>query len=67
MMVRVAIIATGTWVHRCNEHERARELYIVFGTADGDDAIFEWLTQHFENATRQLGHLVKKEYAVVGK
>ena len=63
----VAIIATGAGVHGGDEHERTGKLYGVFGTADGDFAVFQWLAQHFECAFVELRQLITEEHAVVGE
>ena len=67
MMGGIAIVAAGTGVHGGDEHERAGVLHVVFGTADGDDPVFQRLTHHLKDAAVELGKLVKEEDTIVGE
>lgn len=53
--------------HGGNHHEGTRVLNVVLGTADGNLAVLQGLTQHFEDAARQLRQFVEEEHAVVGQ
>ena len=61
----VAVIAAGTGVHGCHEHERAGVFHGVIGPGDGDFSVFERLSQHFEGGCAELRQLVEEEDAVV--
>lgn len=67
MVGGVAIVAAGTGVAAGYEHEGAGIFYRIFGAADGDVAIFERLTEHFEGGFVELREFVAKEYAIVGQ
>jgi len=60
----VAIVATGTWVHRGHEHEGAGILDGILGTRDGDLTVFERLTEHFEGRLVELWQLIQMEMLV---
>lgn len=63
----VAIVAAGTGIAAGYEHEGAGIFYRIFGAADGDVAIFERLTEHFEGGFVELREFVAKEYTIVGQ
>lgn len=67
MMRRVAIVTARTRVHACHKHKTARVVGGILGTADGDVAVFERLSQYFERGLVELRQLVAEEYAIVGK
>lgn len=53
--------------HGRDHHEGTGVLNIVLGTADGNLAVLQGLTQHFEDAARQLRQFVQEEHAIVGQ
>ena len=63
----VAQPAAGAGIHRADEQEPRGERRLGVGTRDGDDAVFERLTQGLERATPELGQLVEEEDTVVGE
>ena len=61
----VAIVATGTGVHRGYQHKRTGIFHAVLSTADADFAVFQRLAQHLKDGARQFRHLIQEEYAIV--
>ena len=57
--------AAGAGVHRRDEHEGAGQCEGIFGAADGNHAVLQWLTQGFQHRARKLRQFVEEEYAVV--
>lgn len=62
----VAVIATGTGVHRRNKHKRCGVIDSIFGTRHGDDTVFDGLSQHFQDLTREFGELVEEKDSIIG-
>ena len=63
----VAAIAAGTGIQRGDQHEVGRKRRAVERAGNGDQAVFEGLTQDFERLPVELGELIEKEDAVVGE
>ena len=64
MMCWVAIVPAGAGVHGRDHHEGTGVLNIVLGTTDGNLAVLQGLTQHFEDAARQLRQFTQMEILV---
>jgi hypothetical protein len=54
LVFRIAKVATRTGVHRCHQHEGARERDFAGASGDGDIAVFERLAKHFERGAFEL-------------
>ena len=55
---RVGKVTAGAGVHGGDEHELGGEAHAAVAAGDGDAAIFERLTQCFENGAGELGEFV---------
>ena len=62
---RVVVVAAGTGVHAGYEHETGGVFHIALHTRDADLTVFQWLAEHFEDVTAELGQLVQEEDTVV--
>ena len=51
---RMTIIAAGARIHRCHQHKRGRIINGIFGSGDGDDAVFYRLAHHFQHLARKF-------------
>src|SRR5450631_4493117 len=60
-------ISARTRIHSRGEHEAGGEGKAHSGAGDGDDAVFEWLAEDFENVAGELGEFVQEEQTVVGE
>jgi hypothetical protein len=65
MMRGISIVTAGTRIAAGHKHKRTRIFNGVFGTADGDVAVFQGLAQNFQCTFVELRELVAKEYPVV--
>ena len=63
----MGVVATGTGIHGGNHHEVCRIVDGVLGTADGDMAVFQGLSQQFKYMPRKFREFITKEHAIVGK
>jgi hypothetical protein len=52
-------------VHRRHEHNVGGKGQRASGAADGDDAVFERLAQHFERALVEFGEFVEEQHAAM--
>ena len=66
-LLRVAIIAAGTGIHRGDQLKVRREGQRSLGAADGDDFIFHRLAHHFEDARPEFGELIQEQNTPVSK
>jgi hypothetical protein len=66
-MGRVAVVAAGTGVHGRGQDEPRRVGETQRGSAQRDQAVLQWLTEHFEDVPAELGQLVEEQHAAVGQ
>ena len=64
---RMIVIATGTGIHRCDQHETGRIVDVILYTRDAYLSIFQRLAKHLQDIPLKFCQLVKKEYTVVGQ
>lgn len=64
---QIAEVSARTRVHRGDEHELGGEGDAAGGAGDGDFAVLERLTHHFEGGAFELWKLIEKEDTVVGE
>ena len=65
MMCRIPVVPTGARIHRGDEHKGAWVLHRIFRTTDGDFAVFERLTEHFEGGLVEFGQFIEKEHSMM--
>ena len=63
---RVAAVTARTRIRRGDQHEVGWKGRAPQRPRDRDDAVFEWLTHHFERLAIELGQFIQKQDAVVG-
>ncbi len=63
----VAKMTTRARVHGSNEHEISGVGAAISGTSDGDLAAFEWLSEGFDDISREFGEFIKEENAFMSK
>ena len=65
--VWVGLMAAGAWIHRADQNEVGRKFQCPGGSGNGDDSVFQGLTQGFQNIAVKFGQLVQKQNASVGQ
>ena len=60
-------VSTRARIHGGGQHEPRRETERHGSPGDGNGVIFERLTHHFEDVSREFGELIEKEKAVMGE
>ena len=58
---------TWTWVRCAHEDEGSGKAHRLSRSDDMDTTIFKGMAQTVENASRDLEHLVEKQYSVMGE
>lgn len=66
-MLTVSKMSARTRIHCGNEEETARESETSGGTGNGNEAIFEWLTEDFQDVALKFGEFVKEEDTIVSE
>ena len=64
-MLRVAVVAAGTGIHRGREHEPGGIRQAHRRAGDGHDAVLHRLPEHLEHVLAELGQLVEEQHAAV--